>query len=358
MNAIPVSVFESEGFQEEPWYQGCASEINIIPNHQGIYDFSELQQMEKSKKWVAEYKGDGNWNAIFKSGNNVSHYSRNMKRKYIDLGESWKQLPEGTLLVGEAMVGSQFAQRMQQKAGHQLLLIWDILYKDYMPVMNLPAVSRRKILEDVWGNMSPVSRDYIRIMPRLSSNFESEYIDQHEGLVMKPMDEGAYIGGGRKVVYWKKVKKSYESDAIILGYEKSAALSKMGNKLPATIVVGLYCKNTLKESLAEFSKWKNTKNYVGVGDLEDLKIPHTISKNGEILSLTPVCAPTCGDFELGEKVVKDFDKVQYKVLKINHFGQFESGSFRHPSPNGGIHAIRDDKEAKECTFTGVTYKLL
>ena len=145
MPKMPKHIFESEEFQSQAWYQGCSDEIQVLPDSKGWYDFKQLQELEDSGEYVAEYKGDGNWNALFKS-TECNHYSRSKTRKYYPL-EHWEELPDGTILVGEIMRGSQFATKMVEKVGHEMMLIWDILFKDYESVKHLPATKRREILE-------------------------------------------------------------------------------------------------------------------------------------------------------------------------------------------------------------------
>ncbi len=48
-----------------------------------------------------------------------------------------------------------------------------------------------------------------------------------------------------------------------------------------------------------------------------------------------------------KRFAQDFDAYKGKVMKIKHYGQFESGSLRHPSM---LDDVRDDKDAKECVF--------
>ena len=356
MIKIPQYIFESDEFQGQDWYQGCAGEINIIPDAKGGYDFAKLNELERSGKYVAEYKGDGNWNSLFKSSDKCNHYSRTRKKKFYPI-EHWEELPDGTVLIGEVMRGSQFATKMVEKVGHEMLLIWDILFKDYEPVMQYPASQRRKILENTIGNLSPVAQEWYRIMPRFESGFAKEYADQHEGLVIKPKDEGAYVGCGRKVSYWWKAKKAFESDAVILGYEKSIAATKVVKDLTATIVVGVYGEFSELECKKEYDSWNRNPNYVGCG-YADLEVPFQIIRGKKVLTLKPVCAVTANDNALGEKLVKEWGHWKNKVLKVHSFGQFDSGSFRHPSALEGVHALRDDKRAEDCVFEGVKYKLM
>ena len=355
---MPKEIFESDEFQGQAWYQGCSSEMNILPDIEGNYDFKKLDEMEKSGKYVAEYKGDGNWNAFFKSGDSNRHWSRSQTEKYYPI-ESWKHIPDGTILVGEVMRGSQFAVKMVEKYGYEMLLLWDVLAVDYKITKDLPAENRRRILEQLLQEMPKDTQDRFRLMPRFTVGFANEYLNQHEGLVLKYRDEAGYIGCGRKVPHWIKAKKSFESDAVILGYEKSIAASKASKDLTATIVVGLYGDFTEEECNAEFKKWSNNKNYVGIIHSYELTIP-SVGMTSAFMGkrLKPVCAVTSGDHKLGEKLVKEWDYWKEKVLKVHHFGAFESGSYRHPSAMEGVHALRDDKKATECVFNGVEYKLM
>lgn len=352
---ISVQEFESQAFQTKPWYQGCAQEIVINPGTNGAYDFAQLKALEQSGKWVAEPKGDGNWAAIFHGANSLNHYSRTCKSKGIP-EEFYNRLPEGTLVVGEAMRGSQFSIAMCQHYGHDIFLLWDILYLNYEPVKDLPAAERRKLLENLVETTDFGGR--LKVLPRYTKDFSQEYLDQHEGLVLKPADEGPYVGNGVKVGYWIKVKKWFESDAIVLGYNKSGCRgSQAGLDLPANIIVGLYGTHSDKECRKSFASLENSELYIGA-KFADLKIPQIIERDGQQLRLFVASAVNCGDYELGDKMVKEFDALQYTVMKVHHFGQFEGGSFRHPNPHGGVLALRDDKNPEDCVFTGMKYKIL
>lgn len=354
MDKVSKDVFNSIEFQSKSWYQGCSEEIVIPSDASGNYDFSRINEIENSGKYYAESKLDGNWNVTFR-GDEVRSFSRSCKRKDLVTDEFAKYLPEGTALVGEALRGTQFAVAMQKKYGYEFNVIWDILFHNYIPVKDLPAVQRKVILKTLLRSLPQDVQNRFRLIPTFGEKFSDEYVGQQEGLVFKPMDEGPYIGEGKKVKYWIKCKKWYESDAIILGYEKSTAETKVGKDLPATIVVGLYVKYDIKGFENAWNSIEKLPLYTGV-NRSNCKLG-CIYRDGDMYTVIPVARPTCGDQTLGRELVDNFDKHLYQVMKVKHFEQFESGSFRHPSPNGGIYSLRDDKEPKDCVFTGVTYKV-
>lgn len=357
MNKISPEVFESEAFQTQAYYQGCAHEIVIQPDQNGSYDFSELDKLEQSGKYIAEPKGDGNWAAIFKSRSTLNHYSRTCKNKGIPT-EFYDRIPDGTLIVGEAMRGSQYSIAMVNHYGHDFFLLWDILYFNYQPVKDLPAKERRKLLETMVNAGNFDGR--LKVLPQYTKDFSKEYLLQHEGLVLKPIDEGAYVGNGTKQFYWIKVKKWFETDAIVIGYNRSTVRGDnagLGCDLPANVLVALYGDFKLNECRKSFDLPFKSPEYFGV-KYDDLQIQKSIVKDGKTLNLKIVSAINCGDYKLGQKIVDDYNWVKYKVIKVHHYGQFESGSFRHPNPHGGLEALRDDKRPEDCIFEGVKYKMI
>lgn len=317
---IPKSLFNSPDFQMQEWYQGCGKEF-VFPGESVCMDESE---------WFAEPKLDGNWNILFYSKDcGIKQYSRSKKEKFYPLDVS---LPDGTVLVGEIMRGSQYATSVTKTLGYEIMVVWDVLFCEYEPVMLKNALERRAILEKLL-----TGQKHLLIIQRYYKDFPSKYKEQHEGLVFKRYNEGEYIGNGCKVDNWIKVKKSFETDAVIMGYEKSIAVTK--KELVATVIVGLYGEFTEEEVRKKYKAYNKNLNMVGFETVPSW----TIMKDGKIYRLMPICAVTAGSHELGEKLVAEWDYWKYKILKVHHFGQFDSGSFRHPSAKDGVYALRDDK---------------
>lgn len=298
---IDPARFDSDEFQSQPWYQGCGAKIETVDPD----DFKqELVKYEKTGKYVAEPKLDGIFIAAFSDGKKVRFWSRNQLEK--PYGLSNVPLPAGTILIGELGFGSEHALQRRAEYGHDFMDVFGILAIDYQPLLHLSESDRRFRLEQFMGKLTPEQGKHYRLVPRWDSGFVWYFEQQHEGLVLKTKDGGAYIGKKAKPGTWIKAKKWFEDDMIVLDYEISDAVSKTQTPMVKNVICGQYVKGKLKK-------------LVSVGSMSS---------------------------DWSKEFAANFNAYKGKVIRLAHFGQFTSGSLRHPSMLG----MRDDKDPIECVF--------
>lgn len=296
---IDPDVFKSDAFQSMPFYQGCGGKI------EGDMDAIEVElaKLERSGKYTIESKRDGIFCAAFSDGEKVRFWSRNQKEKPYGLN-NWK-LPAGTLLVGELGFGSEYALQLRAQYGFDFCDIHDIIILDYESLMGESDQTRRAILESFVAKLDGPTRERFRLVPRWTSGFVDKFKAEHEGLVLKTNNE-PYTGRGTKVSHWIKAKKWETTEMVILSRTMSSAETKNG--LIESITCGAYVDGKLKP-------------LVKVGSMPS-------------------------DWQ--KEFADNFETYKGKVVELAHFGQFSSGSLRHPS----FMRLRDDKDASECFFEG------
>jgi ATP-dependent DNA ligase len=190
---------------------------------------------------------------------------------------------------------------------------FDVLIRSYVPTAQHNGKVRRGILETLLRQTNdPVIRRHFLLNPRYTVDFERCYRDEPEGLILKPIDEGPYEGGGERVKHWIKVKKDHTVDMVVMGYEPSTAETKIGRGLIEHLTCGMFMKTPDgKAELVELTKTG--------GMTEEMQFD--ITTNWE-------------------------RKYLHHVVELKHFGQFRSGALRHPS----VVRMRPDKRAVDCVF--------
>jgi hypothetical protein len=299
----PVSpdVFHSDDFQSQPWYQGCGSEIESEKPEDIM---SALDDYEKSGEWFAEPKLDGIYIAVFSDGKRNRFWSRNMLEK--DYGLKDKPLPAGTLLIGELGAGSEEAIERRNKMGHDFVDVHGVLTLEYNPIIHLDETERREYLVGFHKTLSKDLQKHFMLVPRWTDKFRSRYESEHEGLVLKRRKGGAYIGRGTKPENWKKAKKWFEVDMVIMDIRISTAETKKSEPMTKDLHMGQYV-------------------------------------NGKLVPLTRVGSMTSA---WSKEFAQNFPKWKGKVMKIKANCQFKSGALRHAA----MIDMRDDKDAKDCVF--------
>ncbi len=276
-------------------YMGCG----------GHADSSSLNEYESSGKWCAEPKCDGDW-AVVRS---IFKEQRFHSRSGNLLAVSFPLLPEGTSIVGELGIGQQSAIERQKIIGHDFIDVFDILKVDGKDVSNLCGAERRKILEKVYETWSDEVRKYFLLIPRWYDNFKKHFDESDEGLVLKRLDSGPYIPNSRSAD-WVKVKRVLTVDMVVMNYKLTGAVTLAGSNNGQGAAKCLTCG---------------------------------VYKDGSLIELVDV-----GSFDHKTKkdVVANWNKYKGRVVEIECYKVFKSGSLRHPSLKG----FRDDKLAKECTW--------
>jgi ATP-dependent DNA ligase len=304
-NEVDPSTFVSNNFQAQMFYQGCG---DAIPGDTEAIA-AELEVVEKGGKYVAEPKYDGIWIAAFSDGGKNRFWSRNRNEKPYGLDNMG--LPAGTLLIGELGFGSEHALERRAKIGHDFMDVYGILYQDYKSQLGLDETDRRAILEKFHASLSGKLKEYFLLAPRFTKGFAKQLSLEHEGLVLKKAkgSDTAYQGKGLKVPHWRKAKKSFEADMVIMDINLSTAETKSSVPMVESLVCGQYVGGTLK-------------SLVRVGSMSSA---------------------------WSQEFASSFEQYKGKVITISHFGQFKSGALRHPAMKAGS-GIRTDKDAKDCVF--------
>jgi ATP-dependent DNA ligase len=285
-NYITPATFVGDPFIFSKWYQGCGTNIT------GPDDEALLAEYEASGKWVVEKKCDGIFCTAFVLPKRTRFLSKNCKEKAYGLS-SWKDpnLNAGTLLVGELGYGSEHAVERRERYGHDFMDVHDILFLDYQDLTQVGDDDRRKILEDWWSKLDPKTQARFRIVPRWYDNFVMRYKMEHEGLVLKMKGNRPYTGNKRKVRHWGKCKKAFLTDMVILDWTISSADTKKGEPMVESVLCGQHVHGKLE-------------GLVSVGSMEQ---------------------------HLQRDIAQNFQNYKGRVVRLRHYGQFKSGSLRHPS---------------------------
>lgn len=285
-------------------YQGCKGKIRSV---------EELDALERTNDWWAEPKYDGIWICTSSMGPGTEFISRTGQRKALCL----PPLPSGTVLVGEAAYGSQTGVQRRASVGHDLIDVFDVLQIGTDYLKDAPGWARRRALERFLADHKELQDHYL-LAPRWDRSFVDKYMEQVEGLILKPKDDGPYVGG--KVDAWLKAKKHPTNDYVILGSTTSDAETKAG-----------MCRNII------------CGGWVPSHALEDRDDIHEQRDGWFLVELVRVGSMT---FDLATRFEQNIDSFVGKVVEVAHYGLFESGACRHPS----LVRIRDDKPSWECRY--------
>jgi hypothetical protein len=299
---IPVNVFESDAFQQErAWYQGCGGKVSSA-SPDGLID--ELNDLEATGDYIAEPKLDGWWVAVF-TGPTNRFWSRSQKEKDYELADH--PMPPGCLIVGELGIGTQRAIERRAEIGHGWVDVFDLLVVDYEPIAHLSDAERRQRLEAWHAGLDAKTQARFRLVPQWDADFADHFQAEHEGLVLKRRDGGAYRGDKDKPGHWVKAKKWFEEDLVLMDVTISSADTKVAEPMAESVTCGQYVDGTLT-------------------------------------SLVKIGAMT---HDWARRFAQDFAAYEGKVIKVAHFGRMKSGSLRHPAM---LDDVRDDKLAAECVW--------
>ena len=298
---VPAGVFLADAFQAQAWYQGCGGKAAAEEPARAL---AALAEIEAAGDHVAEPKLDGWWVAVF-SGPTNRFWSRAQMEKEYELA-AWP-LPAGCLIVGELGVGTQHAIARRAALGHGWVDVFDLLVVDHEPIAHLADAERRARLERWHAGLNAETQARFRLVPRWEDGFAGRFQAEHEGLVLKRRDGGAYQGGGVKPAHWMKAKKWFEEDMVILAVEVSKAAGKVAEPMAKAVTCGQYV-------------------------------------SGVLTPLVRVGAMTAA---WSRRFAQDFAAYQGKVMKVAHFGRMAGGSLRHPAM---LDDVRDDKRPEDCVF--------
>jgi len=286
------------------WYQGCGSVIEG-EEHEKI---AALQEMEQSGDYYAQPKCDGIWAAAFGENDGTRAFSRNCQEKE---GHGLPYVGDGNCIVGELGYGSQESVARRAKLGHSFMDVFDVLWLDGKYVGDLDERKRRSLLKGWWYRLPKDMRKHFILLPVWKNDFVRRYQDQHEGLVLKRCNLGAYHPG-TKHKEWIKFKKEQDYDVVIMDWTLSTATTKIAEPMAKNVVIGQYVDGRLK----------------------------TMGKVGSL------------SHKLSREIALDFDSFDGKVIVVRAYCRFESGSLRHPklAPFVGDYPFRTDKDAEDCVW--------
>lgn len=205
-----------------------------------------------SKDWIFEIKWDG-FRAIAYVNEEVSIKSRNgreLKHFFPEL-EELKGLARNVVLDGEIVIikegkvdfqallergkaDSLAKVEVQKRRSPSLYVVFDILEKDGKPLVKLPLMERKKILEDsVRDGKHVLISDFIE--GEGVTYYEAALQKGLEGIMAKKKDstyEPAIRSGS-----WLKIKKMRSCDCVIFGYTEGRGIRK---GTFGALILGLY----------------------------------------------------------------------------------------------------------------------
>jgi len=190
-----------------------------------------------SEAWIFEIKWDG-FRAIAYVNEQLSLKSRNgkeLKYNFPEL-EELKQLTGNVVLDGEIVVikegkpdfqallergqaTSQVELELQAKRSPVVYVVFDILEKDAVPLVDLPLTERKEILKD-----SVREGKHVLLSDFVKEKGEAYYrVALEKGLegVMAKKKDSAYELGVRSS-NWLKIKELRSCDCVVFGYTKGS----------------------------------------------------------------------------------------------------------------------------------------
>lgn len=290
-----------------------------------------------SNDWIFEIKWDG-FRAIAYVNETLSLRSRNgkeLKHAFPEL-EELKQLAVNVVLDGEIVVvkdgktdfqallersqaTSPVEIALQAKRSPVVYVVFDILEKDDVPLVNLPLTERKKLLK-----ASIKEGKHILLSDFVEEKGEAYYkVALEKGLegVVAKKKASVYEQGARSGS-WLKIKKLWSCDCLILGYTKGS-----GNRSETfgALLLGLYDNQALV--------------YVGkVGTGFSHSILKTLSERFQQLKTN--AAPF--NVDLPDEITWLKPKL---VCEVSYQTVTKDGRLRMPRFKG----LRSDKPPSECT---------
>jgi bifunctional non-homologous end joining protein LigD len=208
------------------------------------------QDVPRGAGWTFEVKWDGYRAVATEAGGDVTLTSRNGNDLTGRFPTVAKEIPKAVktpdcVLDGEVCAldeagRSSFSAMQQRKAGTPIVYyVFDVLELEGKPVVDLPLVERRKLLEQLLDRRNKTVR--------LSETFDDGEAllaaakqQQLEGIVAKRVDS-RYLPG-KRTRDWLKVKTHSEQEFVVAGYTKGTGrrASSFGS-----LVLGYYAGGEL-----------------------------------------------------------------------------------------------------------------
>lgn len=208
------------------------------------------QDVPRGAGWTFEVKWDGYRALATESGGDVTLTSRNGNDLTARFPNVAKEIPKAVktpdcVLDGEVCAldeagRSSFSAMQQRKAETPIVYyVFDVLELEGKPVVDLPLVERRKLLEQLLDRRNKTVR--------LSETFDDGEAllqaakQQHlEGIVAKRLDSRYLLG--KRTRDWLKIKTHSEQEFVVAGYTKGTGrrASSFGS-----LVLGYYAGGEL-----------------------------------------------------------------------------------------------------------------
>jgi len=208
------------------------------------------EDVPRGAGWTFEVKWDGYRAIATESGGDTTLTSRNGNDLTARFQTVAKEIPKAVktpdcVLDGEVCAldesgRSSFSAMQQGKAGTPIVYyVFDVLEIEGEPVIDLPLVERRKLLEGLLDRRNKTVR--------LSETFddgeallEAAKQQRLEGIMAKRLDS-RYLPG-RRTRDWLKIKTHAEQEFVVVGYTKGTGrrASSFGS-----LVLGYYVSNEL-----------------------------------------------------------------------------------------------------------------
>ena len=292
------------------------------------------EDVPRGAGWTFEVKWDGYRAIATESGGDATLTSRNgndLTARFLNVA---KEIPKAVktpdcVLDGEVCAldesgRSSFSAMQQGKAGTPIVYyVFDVLEIEGEPVVDLPLVERRKLLEGLLDRRNKIVR--------LSETFDDGQAllaaakqQRLEGIMAKRLDS-KYLPG-RRTRDWLKIKTHSEQEFVVVGYTKGTGrrASSFG-----ALVLGYYVSNELVYA-----------GNVGTG-FNNKEIEKLLDKLGPLRRDTP-------PFREVPKMPKvrknDVIWVEPTLVAEVEFAEWtHDGRLRAPSYKG----LREDKSAEE-----------
>ncbi len=298
----------------------------------------EAKSPFNGKEWIFEVKWDGFRAIAYVDADRLSLRSRNQKEllgSFPELEELKKQ-PVGTVLDGEIVIlnkgkvnfqallerntASTSEISLQAAKAPAAYIAFDLLEKDGKPILDLPLLERKRLLNQTLKETSHVLlADYVE--EKGEAYYEAVNQKGLEGIMAKKKNS-KYEPGIRSGA-WQKIKKLHTCDCVIFGYTEGTGARK---STFGALILGLYAKNGRPKFVGK----------VGTGfDTETLK-----TLQAELGKIKADTAPFEAD--VPEKVT--WLRPVF-VCEIGYQVVTSDGRLRMPR----FLSLRSDKQPKECT---------
>lgn len=167
---------------------------------------SLAQKLDNNKEWVAELKKNGWRCLVYKSGNNLTLYTRHhtiINDPLPEIREYFLQVPGNFIVDGELI-----EKRTKHFKG--LFYAFDILYKNNTLLVNMPLVLRREMLDELLPSHGSIVTPTWVIENKLELYNSTINSEVDEGIVVKKLDSKYKISSTSCQPYslWLKIKQA------------------------------------------------------------------------------------------------------------------------------------------------------